>query len=321
MSCMRSRSGTCSRSAELGEISPVPGTDSTVLGVRNLRGRVLPVFDLALLFGVSGDGVPSKLVVAEDRGRQAGLAIDEVTDVAELPETAAETESQFLSGSTLEDGEARPGVMRCEARVFRRARRASDAMMRRPRRVSRAVPLAGGEDGRSSTTWSTSAAFALRRSRAQAPGAGRPSKRSSATRTRSRAAPRMLRPRGDADPQSLAHAVEDDAFDSPRETRRVSGRPAQDTLLRSIDAMRLQLTWRRRRRRSMLFAELEERRPRASTVASPCHPEAPATGIRGETPALRPARSDPGSRREDRPPAGSRRRVRPPSPPARARAR
>ncbi len=90
--------------AELGEISPVPGTGSTVLGVRQLRGRVIPVFDLALLFGVQGDGVPSTLVVTEDRGRQAGLAIDEVTDVGELPETAPETDSEFLSGSTLEHG-------------------------------------------------------------------------------------------------------------------------------------------------------------------------------------------------------------------------
>ncbi|HVU76781.1 MAG TPA: chemotaxis protein CheW [Gaiellaceae bacterium] len=91
--------------ADLGEISPVPGTASAVLGVRNLRGRVLPVFDLALLFGVSGQGgAPSKLVVAEHHGRQAGLAIDEVTDVAELADATTETGSEFLSGSTLEDG-------------------------------------------------------------------------------------------------------------------------------------------------------------------------------------------------------------------------
>jgi chemotaxis signal transduction protein len=90
--------------AELGQISPVPGTESIVLGVQNLRGRVLPVFDLASLFGISGDGSPSKLVVAEDRGRQAGLAIDEVTDVGELLEPMTETSSDFLAGSTLEDG-------------------------------------------------------------------------------------------------------------------------------------------------------------------------------------------------------------------------
>ena len=75
-----------------------------MLGVRNLRGRVLPVFDLARLFGVSGDGPPSTLVVAEHNGRQAGLAIDEVTDVGELLETAAETELGLSRGSTLEDG-------------------------------------------------------------------------------------------------------------------------------------------------------------------------------------------------------------------------
>ena len=102
--------------ADLGDISRVPGTGTAVLGVRNLRGRVLPVFDLALLFGVSGDGTPSKLVVAEDRGRQAGLAIDEVTDVGELSDTVAETESEFLVGSTLEDGQL-VGVIDA-ARVF-----------------------------------------------------------------------------------------------------------------------------------------------------------------------------------------------------------
>lgn len=90
--------------AKVGELAPVPGTGSTVLGVRNLHGRVLPVFDLALLFGVSGDGAPTTLVVVEDRGRQAGLAIDEVTDVEELLESAGESESEFLVGATLEEG-------------------------------------------------------------------------------------------------------------------------------------------------------------------------------------------------------------------------
>ena len=33
--------------AELGELSAVPGAEPVVLGVRNLHGQVLPVFDLA----------------------------------------------------------------------------------------------------------------------------------------------------------------------------------------------------------------------------------------------------------------------------------
>ena len=70
--------------ARLGDVSPVPGAGEVVLGVRNLRGQVLPVFDLAALLGVAGSGRPSRVVVAEAGGHRAGLAIDAVTDVAEL---------------------------------------------------------------------------------------------------------------------------------------------------------------------------------------------------------------------------------------------
>ena len=45
--------------AELGEVTPVPGAGAAVLGVRNLRGQVLPVVDLATVFGARGLGRPS----------------------------------------------------------------------------------------------------------------------------------------------------------------------------------------------------------------------------------------------------------------------
>ena len=68
--------------SRLGAISPVPGAGDVVLGVRNLRGQVLPVFDLAALLGVAA-GQPTRIVVAEEGGHRAGLAIDAVTDVAD----------------------------------------------------------------------------------------------------------------------------------------------------------------------------------------------------------------------------------------------
>jgi purine-binding chemotaxis protein CheW len=102
--------------AELGELSAVPGAGPAVLGVRNLRGQVLPVFDLATLFGLPGEGRPARIVVTEDRGRQTGLAIDEVTDVGELPEASEPTESEFLARTTLDDGRL-TGVIDVE-RVF-----------------------------------------------------------------------------------------------------------------------------------------------------------------------------------------------------------
>ncbi len=43
--------------------------------------------------------------MAEAGGRQAGFAIDEVSDVGDLPDPAEETESDLLVGATLADGE------------------------------------------------------------------------------------------------------------------------------------------------------------------------------------------------------------------------
>ena len=89
--------------AELGEIAPVPGAPPSVLGVRNLRGQILPVFSLAAVLGIPVDRAPRRLLVAEEGGRRAGFAIDEVRDVETLPEPAEATESAFLAGATLTD--------------------------------------------------------------------------------------------------------------------------------------------------------------------------------------------------------------------------
>jgi chemotaxis signal transduction protein len=96
--------------AELGNLATVPGSRPEALGVRNLRGQILPVFDLAALFGVTRTNVPQKMVVAESGGRRAGFAIDEVSDVGELSEPAEETESELLLGSAL-SGEDLIGVV------------------------------------------------------------------------------------------------------------------------------------------------------------------------------------------------------------------
>ena len=102
--------------AELGDLAPVPGAPAAVLGVRNLRGQVLPVVDLATVFGVERHVGPTRLVITESRGRRAGLAINEVTDVGELLGAMHESESGFLSGAALADGDL-VGVVDLE-RVF-----------------------------------------------------------------------------------------------------------------------------------------------------------------------------------------------------------
>ena len=90
--------------AELGDVTPVPGAPAEVLGVRNLRGAVIPVLDLATLLGLHSDAIPERVVIAERRSRVAGLAVDEVLDVGSLPPLTEETESDRVSGAALVDG-------------------------------------------------------------------------------------------------------------------------------------------------------------------------------------------------------------------------
>jgi purine-binding chemotaxis protein CheW len=88
----------------LGELSGVPGSGATVLGLRNLHGRVLPVFDLARVLAIAGDPAACRIVVAEHEGRLAGLAVDEITDGASLAALTEPADAEYLSGALLEDG-------------------------------------------------------------------------------------------------------------------------------------------------------------------------------------------------------------------------
>jgi purine-binding chemotaxis protein CheW len=89
--------------ADLGTMSPVPGANRSVLGIRNLRGEVLPVFDLSSVLGIKGDSLPQCLLVTEHGSLRAGFAIEEVTDVGTLPPVTEETQSKLLSGAALDD--------------------------------------------------------------------------------------------------------------------------------------------------------------------------------------------------------------------------
>jgi purine-binding chemotaxis protein CheW len=90
--------------AELGELTPVPGAGRAVRGVRNLRGQVLPVLDLAAALGLDGPGDPRRLVIAERDGRRAGLAVGSVESVEALPDVSEGVDSPHVPGAALVDG-------------------------------------------------------------------------------------------------------------------------------------------------------------------------------------------------------------------------
>ena len=85
----------------------IPDAPAEVLGVMNLRGRVVPVMDVRAR--VAGRTVDARayqhLVVVEAAERQVGLAVDEVREVLEVSPTAIENPGELT-------GSKGPGVVR-----------------------------------------------------------------------------------------------------------------------------------------------------------------------------------------------------------------
>lgn len=87
---------------ELEGVAPVPGMPPSVLGLCALHGQLLPVFDLAALLGVAG-ATPRRIVVTAHQGVEAGLAVDKVLDVSELPAAEEAPDGPLLRGRLLLD--------------------------------------------------------------------------------------------------------------------------------------------------------------------------------------------------------------------------
>jgi purine-binding chemotaxis protein CheW len=69
---------------------PVPRAPEGVLGVINLRGRVIPVLDLTarLRVGVFRPGLPSRIVITEVGSGSVGIAVDSASEVVALPNSS-----------------------------------------------------------------------------------------------------------------------------------------------------------------------------------------------------------------------------------------
>jgi purine-binding chemotaxis protein CheW len=67
-------------------ITPVPCMPEHILGVINLRGRVIPITDLRARFGLmSADEAPSIIIIVEMEDTVVGLAADRVSEVLQVP--------------------------------------------------------------------------------------------------------------------------------------------------------------------------------------------------------------------------------------------
>ena len=76
--------------ARLTRFTPVPGTPAFVLGVTNLRGEILALFDLRVLLGIEAAGVTDlgRIVVVGEHRREYGLIADAASEMVYLPAAA-----------------------------------------------------------------------------------------------------------------------------------------------------------------------------------------------------------------------------------------
>jgi len=86
---------------ELQRISAVPDMPAYVKGVINLRGKVIPVVDLRLRFGMAERPYDDRtcIVVSEIEGVTLGFIVDTVEEVLEIPENQVEPAPRFKTVS------------------------------------------------------------------------------------------------------------------------------------------------------------------------------------------------------------------------------
>jgi purine-binding chemotaxis protein CheW len=84
--------------ARLTRFTPVPGTPDFVLGVTNLRGEILALFDLRHLLGIVTEGVTDlgRIVVLGEHRREFGLLAEAASEILYVPGASlAQTETAW----------------------------------------------------------------------------------------------------------------------------------------------------------------------------------------------------------------------------------
>jgi purine-binding chemotaxis protein CheW len=87
------------------EITSVPGASDYVLGIINLRGKIISVVDLAQRLGLGKSKVDraSRILVVDLDGFTVGFLVDAATEVLKLAPESIEAAPEELKGSVHDD--------------------------------------------------------------------------------------------------------------------------------------------------------------------------------------------------------------------------
>lgn len=80
------------------KITKIAGLPSFIEGVFNLRGKLIPVFDLKKRFGFDQHerGIDSRLLILELDGMTLGITVDDVCDVLQIEEESIDNLSDEI---------------------------------------------------------------------------------------------------------------------------------------------------------------------------------------------------------------------------------
>jgi len=95
------------------KITKLPKSEAHILGVMDLRGKVIPIVDLGKKFGVISDlSDASRAIVVDIEGKQVGLAIDSVSHVVKVNNSEIEPPPPVVKGIS---GKYIVGIAKLEA--------------------------------------------------------------------------------------------------------------------------------------------------------------------------------------------------------------
>ncbi|MDZ7260508.1 MAG: chemotaxis protein CheW [candidate division KSB1 bacterium] len=98
-------------------ITPVPRTPKFIRGVINLRGKVIPIMDLRLKFGMDAMGQTDEtcIIVVKAQGIEMGIVVDKVSEVLDIagedienaPNFGASVNTEYILGIGKSNGKVK----------------------------------------------------------------------------------------------------------------------------------------------------------------------------------------------------------------------
>ncbi|PIV84134.1 MAG: chemotaxis protein CheW [Nitrospirae bacterium CG17_big_fil_post_rev_8_21_14_2_50_50_9] len=101
------------------EVTRVPKTPFFLMGVMNLRGKIIPIVDLRKRLGISSSAPSpedSRVIVVNDDGKVAGLAVDSMSQVLRIEASSIDPVPSFFESQS--PAEFIHGVIRLNGRLL-----------------------------------------------------------------------------------------------------------------------------------------------------------------------------------------------------------